>query len=410
LPKTDAEVEGRHDVALLRLKQPAGMRLAYASLASPAYQYSGPRAVLLVSSPYGTYEGLEHANLKKIRNLSARWAYDIKASAPGSSGGGCFDTSFGLAGIHQGRAGVDARLVPLIRFDTPIRDVIAKDETPSRLWSLDGTPDSPLVVGREALFLGYHAAMRGPERVRGVWTRRADPREDVAGLSFAFELLDRLAGRSPGVKVVRVSFDAPVPDLPAEIARRALQVGIEVESPQPRAGVAVDQTEPEAVAADRGRRLAQALDDECREGPLTLWVFFDHPAVAFGDESRWALAAFVDQAVRLARLRIFLAGYEAVQFPGEVFNSSIEAEGEGAPGLMVEYVSDVRDHDVSDLIWAAARDMDRHVDEKQVAHWTKLALDGLPSVNRRYDSQARAEIAARLQPLLKQLRDTGAPA
>jgi len=406
-PKTDAEVQDRHDVALLRLKQPAGIHLTFAALASPPYEYGGPVSVVLISYPEGEWRGVEFAKLRKLRNLTARWGYDIAGTRGGSSGGGCFDTSFGLAGIHQGRAAGAGRLVPLIRFDGIVRQAIADDEIPEMLWSLDGTPEGGLVVGRDAFFTGYHAAMRGPPRARGVWIRRVDLQHDVSGLPFSFEILDKLVARSPDTRLVRVSFDSMVHDLPSEIARRALESGVKVEAPAAMSGVAVDQTEPEAVVADRSRLLARTLDGKGREMGIRLWVFFDHPSVVFGDESRWALTAFVDQALRLESLRVVLAGYEAIQMPGAQFETRFDAEGEGAPGLMIEYLTDVGEIDVRNLIEAAARDMGRAISPERVQEWTAEALKGLNPVNGRYDSVLRTEIASRLEPRLKELCDEG---
>ncbi|AFT90153.1 trypsin-like peptidase domain-containing protein [Paraburkholderia phenoliruptrix] len=404
-PKTDEEVLDRHDVALLRLKQPAGIHLAFATLATPPYAYRGPAGVVLISYPDGEWRGLEFAKLRKLRNMTARWGYDPLGARGGSSGGGCFDTSFSLAGIHQGRAEGARRLVPLICFDSIVRKVIADDETPEKLWSLDGTPESGLVVGRDTFFIGYHAAMRGPVRARGVWVRRVDLTHDMAGLPFSFEMLDKLVARRPDTRLIRVSFDALVPDLPNEIARRAADARIQVQLPEAMSGVGTDQTEPEAVVADRSRRLAQSLDEKARELGILLWIFFDHPAVVFGDESRWALTAFVDQALRLERLRIMLAGYEAIQMPGDLFDTRVDAEGEGAPGLFVEYLIDVNATDVRNLIESAAKDMHRTISPERVTEWTNEALKDLNPVNGRYDSVLRTEIASRLQPRLKQLLD-----
>src|ERR1043165_2203394 len=211
-PKSDAEVKDRHDVALLRLKEAVGLHLTFASLASPAYEFGGRAAVVLVSHPNGTWQGVEITKLRKLRNLTARWGYDTDGTSGGSSGGGGFDNKYSLTGIHQGRAQGGGRLVPLIRFDSTVRQAIIDDETPQLLWSLDGTPDTGLVVGRDAFFRGYHAAMRGPSRVRGLWIRRVALQHDVAGLPFSFEMLDKLVARSPACRLMRVSFDAIVHD------------------------------------------------------------------------------------------------------------------------------------------------------------------------------------------------------
>lgn len=361
----------------------------------------------MISHPEGEWRGVEFAKLRALPNIRARWGYNVTATHGGSSGGGCFDTSFSLAGIHQGRARGRGRLVPLVRFDSIVRDVIAADETPEKLWSLDGTPESGLVVGRDTFFIGYHAAMRGPTRVRGLWIRRVDLQNDVSGLPFSFEMLDKLVARSPNTRLIRISFDALVRDLPNEIARRASAASIDIKAPEAMSGVGVDQTAPEAVVADRSRRLAQALDQKAAELNIRLWVFFDHPSVMFGDESRWALTAFVDQALRLEHLRLALAGYEAIQMPGAQFETPSAVDPEGAPGLIVEYLSDVMEVDVRNLIQSAADDMNCMISPERMKEWTREALMDLHPVNGRYDSTHRAMIASRVQVRLKQLRDEG---
>jgi hypothetical protein len=171
--------------------------------------------------------------------------------------------------------------------------------------------------------------------------------------------------------------------------------------------VAVDQTEPEAMIADRSRALAQTLDGAARAQGLILWLYFDHPAVVFSDEPRWALTAFIKQALRAENLRVALAGYEALQMPAVRFQETSQAQGDGAAGLLVEYLTDVGDVDVRNLIDKAAKEMGREISPERVKEWTAEALQGLDRVNGRYESAHRVVIAARLQPRLRQLRDEG---
>lgn len=405
-PKADDEVKDLHDIVLLRLKRPAGIHLKFAELAPPAYELRPSASVVLVSYPNGDFDGIEVAKIRRLKpKMVARWAYEVQAAQAGSSGGGCFNTGFRLAGVHQGRSGFGGRLVPLRRFDTLVRTAIEDDVAPEYLWSLDGTPDSSLVVGRDAFFSGYQATLR-TTRARGIWVRRVDLNNDVSGLPFSFDLLSKLVSRSVNARVIRVSFDTVVDDFAAEVARRATEAGIAVGVPVARDGVGVAQTQPEAVIADRCRVLAQELDAKARGLGLTLWIFFDHPAVAFGDEARWAVTAFVDQALRLNNLRIALAGFEAIQMPCRQFENRFEAEGDGAPGLMLEFLTHVLRSDVTTLIEAAARDLHRTVSVERIAEWTDEALNGLSQVNDQYDSAQRRVIGERLQPLLQKLRDT----
>jgi hypothetical protein len=406
-PKNDSEVEHAHDIALLRLKKPAGLHLTYATLASPPYAFKGRAAVMLVSCPQGEWHGIEVGKLHRLRNLTARWGYDVDGNRAGSSGGGCFDNQFALTGIHQGRAQGLGRLIPLIRFHEHVKEAIANDELPPMLWSLDGTPQSNLIVGRDDFFIGYQTAMRGSPRARGLWIRRVDLVNDLSGLPFTFLMLESLVARSPSTRLIRISFDAIVHDLPNEIARRATDAGLSVQPPTPQAGAGIDQTEPEAMIADRARRVAQSLNERAHEQGIRLWVFFDHPAVMFGDEPRWALTAFVDQAMRLENLRIALAGFEAVQMPGAQFEFPGDALGEGPPGLMTEYLSHVNAKDLLSLIDTATRDLRRPISREFAEEWVDEALEGLVPVNGQYGSTLRTTIAERLQKRLQKLCKKG---
>lgn len=407
-PSDDIEALDHHDVALLHLYKPAGIHLSYAALASPPYAFRGPLGIVLVSHPQGEWQGVEFAKLQKLQNLTVRWAYNVTDNRPGSSGGGCFDNQFVLVGIHQGRWQGYGRMVPLICFYHQVQQAIVDDELPPLLWSLDGSSQSHLIVARDDFFIGYQAAMRGPPRVRGLWVQRMDLTHDQSGLPFSYQILSSLVERSPDTRLMRVSFDSIVHDLPQEIARRAEQAGLTSQAPAPQAGAGVDQTEPEAMVADRARRIALSLNDQAHALGIRLWVFFDHPSVVFGDEPRWALTAFVDQAMRLDNLRIALAGFEAVQMPGVQFDAPGDALGEGAPGLMVEYLGDLNADDVRQFIKTATRDLKRPISKEFTEEWVEEALEDLQPVNGRYDSVVRSTIAERLQKRLQKLSRRGA--
>lgn len=407
-PNDDNEAVDRHDVALLHLYKPAGIHLSYATLASPPYAFNGPAGVMLVGYPEGEWRGVEFAKLQQLANLTARWGYNVTDNRPGSSGGGCFDNNFFLVGIHQGRWQGYGRLVPLICFHHQVQQAIVDDEVPPLLWSLDGSPQSNLIVARDDFFIGYQAAMRGPPRARGLWIRRMDLTHGVSGLPFSYQILASLVERSPSTRLMRVSFDTIVHDLPLEIARRAAQAGLTVQAPLARAGAGVDQTEPEAMIADRARRIAVSLNEQAYAQGIRLWVFFDHPAVVFGDEPRWALCAFVEQAMSLDNLRIVLAGFEAIQMPGVQFDAPGDALGSGAPGLMVEYLGDLNEQDVRHFIDTATRDLKRPISREYLDEWLEEALEDLQPVNGRYDSLVRSTIAERLQKRLQKLCRRGA--
>lgn len=410
LPASDKEIIDRNDLVLLSLREPAGLHLNFASLPPQPCECRNRAAFMLIHYPEGRYEGIQFGKFVRVRTVTGRWGHDIIDTAPGSSGGGCFDTSYLLAGLHQGRRqGSGGRLVPTIRFADAIRDHIARDEIPDTVWSLDGTITGELVVGRETFFHAFAAAARGPARVRGLWVQRTDPRNDISGLPFSHRLLDRMIARSSSARLVTIGFEELVPDLPNEIARRVAAAGFLVETVTAVDGVGALHTEPEAMLADRSRRLALAIDAAARAAGIRLWLFFDHPRVIFGDEHRWALSAFVQQALSLDGLRLAIAGYEAMQMPGTKFNSSVEAEGEGMPGLMVEYLNGFTLLDVENLIRKAAMDMGRKVSDERVKELATAAVAGMKVTNEVFfESWMGAEVRNRLRPELSQLAEGGA--
>jgi hypothetical protein len=403
LPRSDSQVAGKADVALLELAEPAGLHLGFAKLGTFDLPWPGRRAVAVVQYPEGDYKGIGFGHLAKLRNLTARWGHDV-CSAYGSSGGGCFDNRFLLAGIHQGRTHLNGgRLVPVAQFPADMLMRISRDTVPESMWSLDGSVSSPLVIGRERLFIAYHAAMVGPERARGIWIKRTDWR-DRSGIGFSFELLERLVDRLPDTEIVRISFETIVPDHPDEIARRATAAGFAVDPVRPADGAGVAETAPEAMMADRSKRLAGLIDAEARRQDKVLWLFFEHPAVLFGDEPRWAIAAFVDEALRLSNLRIALAGYETMQMAGVQFQQPLDAEGPGDPGLMIEYLNGFDRNEVMTLTGLALAELGWPAAQGLADRMTDSILDGLgPQPNGRYSSNVAGEVARKVSSALQKL-------
>ncbi|WGM37670.1 trypsin-like peptidase domain-containing protein [Caulobacter sp. NIBR1757] len=401
LPENDAEVDGRDDLALLPLKESVGIRLGFAPLPDQAAPWKGPGAIVLIAFPEGKYSGLAFGKLSRIKGLTARWGHDA-VSAGGSSGGGCFDTSLTLAGVHQGRASPSrGRMVPFNRFPQDLLRRIADDAVPNVLWSLDGTANTPLVIGRDSFFTAYAAASRPASRVRGLWIKRADALRDQSGLPFSYEMLDKMTARSPATRVVRIGFDGLVDDLPGEVARRVSEAGFPVAAPDPRDGAGAGQTEPEAVVADRARRLVMAMDEVARNAGARLWLFLDHPVVLFGEEARWAMGALIDQALRADNLRLVIAGYEAVQMPGAQFQNRFEADSApGPPGLMMEYLTGFSRPDVKLLIERAIDGLRAAASPERIDELADEALDGLLEVGGLYRPWMGAEVSRRLQPRL----------
>ena len=400
-PASDAEVKDRHDVALLRLARPVGALLGTASLAETPASFVRDGPVLLVHYPEGEDHGLGNGVLRKARRLSARWSHTIRTDG-GSSGGACFNAKLHLLGVHQGKdLQGRGRLVPASLFYDHLREVVANDQAPPRMWSLDGTPDGEFVIGRQAFFEAFAAVQRNP-RVRGIRIKRANAAGDLSGLPFSYRILEQLVARRTDLRVIRLSFEKLVEDVADEIARRASDAGIPVAPIRAKDGVAEGQTAPEAIGADRGRRVTALLDASAAELGIQAWIFIDHPAVAFGDVPRPALEAFVDTALQLEHIRLAIAGFEAVALPGQDFYGQPDPLEQGARGFINEVIAGFTRSDVRQFLNDAAAAAGKDAGSQHLDELVDEALDGLPNVNGTYEPWVGAEVAARLRGRIAQ--------
>lgn len=398
LPANDNAVNALHDVALLRLSEPAGAQFGYATVSDPPVPYRRPGPLLLVHYPNGVDGGLGEGVTERIRGLRARVGHTV-VSADGSSGGGCFDTRRLLVGVHQGRRPDNrGRFVPIERFTDLIRRAIAADAAPPAMWSLDGTPRSPLVIGRTD-FLSAYAAALAPGPVRGIRVRRTDPLADAAGLPFSHEMLVGLAARDQGQRVVRVSFADRSPDVAETILRRLRDEGLAAGQARERPGVATGESAPEAVGADVGKRAALLADQAAAAAGLTLWLFIDEPETAFGDRQRATLEGFIAQALRLGSLRLVVAGYEAAPIPGTEYEPG-SAPTSGAPGLMVEYVAGFDRRDAASTLELAAAAAGAQLNAVARDAAVEAALAGRPEVNGVFAPWLAADAAEALRPFV----------
>jgi V8-like Glu-specific endopeptidase len=404
LPANDDEVADLHDVAVLTLKRPAGAALGIARLADDPQLRSNDTAIV-AHFPEGKDFGLGVGGFRKLRGLTSRWGHTAKTRA-GSSGAACFDATYRVVGVHQGRlpASRRGRLVPVNRFPKTVLDRIARDEAPPALWSLDGTVEGALVVGRQAFFQGFAAASRASTRVRGIRIKRVDAAADLSGIPFSYLMLEQMVARAIDTRVLRISFESVVHDLADEIARRAADIGLDIGEIAAAGGVGASQSTPEAVAADRSRRAAAALDALAGTRGLRLWIFLEHPSVVFGDELRAAFEGFIDHALRAPNLRLVVAGYEAVSIPGLEFGSAAGLGDDGLPGLLVEYIEGFTQGDVEALIRGAAAAFGRELSQDLVSERAEEALDTIgPGTNGLYDAWRAGEVVEALRPALRRL-------
>ncbi len=402
LPANDDEVAELHDVAVLTLKRPAGAALGIARLAE-AVKLRSNDTVIVAHFPEGKDFGLGFGAFKKLRGLNNRWGHTAKTRR-GSSGAACFDSSYRVAGVHQGRAPKPrrGRLVPVSRFPGTVLDRIARDEAPPDLWSLDGTVEGPLVLGRQGFFQGFAAASRASTRVRGLRIKRINAAADLSGIPFSYSMLEQMVARALDTRVLRISFESVVHDLADEIARRSAEIGFDIGNVASEDGVGAGHSTPEAMAADRARRAAGSLDALAGAGGLRLWIFFEHPSVVFGDELRSALEGFVDRALKSPNLRLVIAGYEAVSLPGIEFGGTAGLGDDGPPGLAVEYIEGFTRSAVEALIRKAAAAFGQEPSQDLVAERADEALEKIgPGVNGVYDTWHAAEVGEALRPALR---------
>ena len=407
LPLQDALFKGYNDIVLLRLDRPEGVRLGFAGLPDQSPPMRSRSAFILIHYPSGTYRGVVFGKVWKYREMTARWKHSEKTD-PGSSGGPCFNTRFGLAGLHQGRWKPDGRLVPVDRFLDSIRPEIENDIIPPALWSLDGTINGQMVVGRDLFFQAVSAAAHPASRVRGVRVKRLDVAQGNAGLAFSLEMLTKTLARNPGVhRTIRISFEPPYTDLIDDITRRAIAAGFNIPAVAAGAGVRAGETTLEAALNDRARTLAAQLDAAAAEGAGQLiWLLFDNPPAGLSDAERFALEAFLGAALKLPQLRLVIAGFETVPTPGEEFATAGVFNVEGAPGLVVEYFGLFNRGDVEKLLDRACQDLGLTVDQSVVANRTNEILLGIAALNGQYSAADLKTVGERASLQLATLQQT----
>lgn len=408
LPVDEAELAGFSDFAVLQLERAVGPAFGMARLAKAPQAYANGAAIVVVHYPLGVGPEISLGSIGRLRGLKSRWSHSVGTDR-GSSGGGCFDSAYAIMGIHQGRGETNrGRLVPASCFHADVARIVANDIAPPRVWSLDGSPDGEFILGRSSFFDGFAAASRdGP--IRGIRVKRADPTADTSGLAFSYRILDRLVARDPSARLCRLSFETLVEDLVSYIASRVTACGLSVDVPAAVEGVAKGQTQPEAIGADRGRRLALAINSALEPIDQRLWLYFDHPALAFGDEIRSTLEAFVDQLILLPRVRIVIAGFEAVPLPGAEYANAAQARAESRPGLVTDYISGFAPSDITAFLSDASLAAGKTLSMERIAELTQLALADLPHSNGILAPWLAEQAAERLRPAIRALFAETAP-
>ncbi|MFF2276180.1 trypsin-like serine peptidase [Agromyces sp. NPDC058126] len=394
-PGSDADVAGKHDVVLLRLKERAARSLGYAELPESAPSVTDARSIYLLDFPAGWDRGFGQGRASSIRDLTTRLQHSVKTDG-GSSGGACFDSEYTLLGLHQGRYGSKrkdgkwqaGRLVPLSAFYEGIRPAVTTAIRPAALWRLGDGLEHP-VVGRDHFIEAVAAAGEPATRVRGVRLKRRDPTtvdDDQTGFGFSARILEELLQRRVGRHVlIRVPLDQLLDDVAVDIAIRARAAGFAVD-----AGDGLD-----------GATLAARLD--AAAGDRTAWVFVDDASRQLTESGRMHLESFVGAALECEHLRLVIAGLETVQFGGLEFSSAGAASGEGSRGLVVDYVGTFSAADVRDYLTAALESVGVEPNPDLIESHAEVALIDRPHVNGAYPTAVLADIAPQLGKVLKLL-------
>jgi V8-like Glu-specific endopeptidase len=406
LPTKDPDFAGYNDVALIKLERPDGARLGFASLPQPCPPIKSQSSIVLLHFPQGNDNGFGYGRIAKVRGITARWAHDVIADA-GSSGGPCFNTGFALVGLHQGRFLANRRLVPVNRFAEDIRELVGRDIAPPMLWSLDGTIEGALVVGRDLFFEAVAAATRPASRVRGVRVKRRDLAQGNAGLAFSLEMLTRVLARNPGAhRTLRINFEPPYVDVIDDIRRRARLAGLDIPPVVAGAGARAGETTLEAAINDRSRNLAVELNAASERSGQLLWFLFENPPAGLSEVERFAFEGFIGAVLKQPRLRLALAGYETVSTPGEEFVNASVADTDGAPGLVVEYFGLFSRGDVEQLLKRACQEFGLTADPAVITDHANQILLGLSSTNGQYSAADLQTVSARATLQLASLQQT----
>jgi hypothetical protein len=400
-PRDDSDVIDRNDVALLVMRRPAAAHLGYVQLPPAVPEPATNSAVFLVHFPGGNDRGIGTGRISKIRKVTARWRHNI-TSEQGSSGGAFFGRDLEFAGLHQGKWKGAGRLVPLSLFIADLRPFVEADIAPRILWSLDGTENGALVIGRDLFFDAVAEAGGDGGRVRGLRIKRRDLNAGTTGLAFSYEILARLLiRRGPGHALVRVTLDDFVTDLVQEMADRIQAAGLPLQAQAAPPGVSLGMAPAEAVARDSATTLAGTIEGAASITGQIVWLFFDNPSVALSEPARLAFEGFVAAALVQPHLRLVIAGFETVSLPGQEFATPSAAIGTGPPGLVVEYLGGFRQSDVLDFLTRAIEDLaGQPPAPATIAQIAGEALDSLTDFNGIFPEADLETVVARVRPRL----------
>ena len=389
----------QRDLALLHLDTPIGDRYGYAPLPNPPVLSTPQRQELMMMFhfPNGEHSGIAVGRVH-IRD-ALRLAHNVN-TAPGSSGGAAFNREFHFLGLHQGRWPPYGRLVPYTSYAscTEFREYLERDRLPSPLWSLDGTLDSNLVIGRSGLFDAIQAMLHAdPPNLRGVWVRRSGSTEGATGLGFTYDLLRRYLALTKGLhRTLQVAPNLADTDLIADLAEEA-----KLSLPEECPGVSAGETTLEARHSDRASQFIKQLAERAREAGETVWLYFENPPSGLQTIAQFQLEAVAEQVLRHSNLRLILSGFETYRPGITVYANIVQARQGRLSGVITEALTGFRRSDIQDTLNRALYALGRTLHPDVVTFIVNDALDGLTAISGLYAAADLSVAASQLQRELK---------
>lgn len=381
------------DVALLRLDHPLGRRYAQIDLPAAPVTCAGKSAFVLVHFPGGKASGISFGEVDRTPPPALRQAHTAKATG-GSSGGVGFDGEFRFLGLHQGRLGKVRRIVPYEQFaaNADFRARIEGDRQMRYIWSLDGSPEGHLVIGRQGFFDGLAAITAGEApALRGIWVRRMNT-ADPTGLSFSHDLLAAYLDASRH-RIVRLPTGIEVDDIVGRLHAEVFGAA----APGAAPGVRADETTRVAHDEDRARILAAAMQALAAREERMVWVYFDNPPSGLLQEAQVQLEHLVAELLGQSSLRIVLAGFETYELAETLYETAGEVRTATLPGLLTEYVGEFGAADLRFTAAEMARAMGYDWPPQALDRIVRLALAGLPSTGGRYAVAHLGAVADKLR-------------
>lgn len=407
LPPAEAGA-GHCDAALLRIERPLGYLFGMIDLRpDPDGDWAGVGRMVLVHYPEGRDSGIAFGKIRRGLPGELRQFHNVD-TAGGSSGGPGFDWNYRFLGLHQGRWKAFRRLVPYRQFagDPGFRAALDGDRPLRHLWSLDGSLDGPMVIGRERLFLALGSiaeaqAGHSPGALRGLWIKRLDTSR-TEGLDFTFHILQAfLKARGAPARVVRLSTELRVMNLLEALRRAALAPGDGATEDGLAEGEGGAGTLDPGQVAARAAALAAALNAraEAEGGPI--WIYVDNPPTGLVQTAQVELEHLVRAVLTQPGLYLVLTGFETYDLVPALYETLEEATRRSVPGLMVEYIGRFRQLDVRTTAqgMSLALGLDWEGEGGGVLSWmVRRALRALPEAGGgQYDEAHFEAVSTRLR-------------